>query len=182
MKYLYTSILLFIITFFCTSCENEFANIQTIPYAQCDMLFNPTASGQDAHLNSPYHIGVYIPKADQQKYESQLSNITPNHSFVKTYSTPRGIANQYYGYSGVLVINRGSSGFNAYDLCCPNESSRSARVVPTKDYKAVCPRCNSTYDLDSGGVPLSGPAKEKKVRLQPYTVISSGEGKYRVIH
>lgn len=81
------------------------------------------------------------------------------------------------GYGGVLLIE----GINpyamdattvplAYDLSCPVERSRTIRVyIDPETYDAVCPVCDSHYDVTSAaGAPLSGPALQDKYGLRRY--------------
>ena len=48
----------------------------------------------------------------------------------------------------------------AYDLSCPVERSRTIRVrIDPADFEAVCPVCDSHYDVTmAGGAPVAGPA------------------------
>lgn len=174
MKYLYTSILLCIIGFCFASCDDSFSQEQNIPYAPCNFVID--INNADNHLNGSYNMGVYINHADKPTYDKLIQSTT----VVKSYSTPR-LGSETYGFSGVLILNRSGS-FTAYDLCCPNEGSRLTRVVPNNNYKAKCTKCGSIFDLDSRGIALSGPAKEKNKKLQEYNVISNGDTKYRVVH
>ncbi|MDE6329929.1 MAG: hypothetical protein K2L83_04355 [Muribaculaceae bacterium] len=82
------------------------------------------------------------------------------------------------GYGGVLLIE-GMDPFMlemltplAYDLACPVEKSPTVRVrIDAATYEAVCPVCDSHYDVTmGGGAPLSGPALggEHKYGLKRY--------------
>lgn len=82
------------------------------------------------------------------------------------------------GYGGVLLIC-GMDPFTlesgvplAYDLSCPVEKSPTVRVsVDAESLQAVCPVCDSHYDIATGaGAPLSGPALtgERKYGLRRY--------------
>lgn len=92
------------------------------------------------------------------------------------------------GYGGVLLIS-GMDPYTAttdtplaYDLACPVELKPSMRVEIEGDtYEAVCPGCNSHYDVTmGGGAPVSGPAAtgEYKYGLRRYRCIPSGNGGY----
>ncbi|MDE6811945.1 MAG: hypothetical protein K2J15_06285 [Muribaculaceae bacterium] len=70
------------------------------------------------------------------------------------------------GFGGVLLIE-GMDPFEmqtgvplAYDLSCPVERSRTIRVrIDPADFEAVCPVCDSHYDVTmAGGAPVAGPA------------------------
>lgn len=70
------------------------------------------------------------------------------------------------GYGGVLLIE-GMDPFAlntsvplAYDMSCPVERSQSITVaIDPETFEAVCPVCESHYDVTMGaGAPTSGPA------------------------
>lgn len=80
------------------------------------------------------------------------------------------------GFGGVLLIE-GMDPFMletsmplAYDLSCPVEKSRTIRVViDPRTYEAVCPVCDSHYDVTMGaGAPTAGPAVAYKYGLRRY--------------
>lgn len=76
----------------------------------------------------------------------------------KTFTAPRN-AGESVGFSGIVVIN-GYSGYYAYDLCCPHEALQSTRIEPTNAGTAICPKCETVYDLSNGiGNPMSGPSE-----------------------
>lgn len=80
------------------------------------------------------------------------------------------------GYGGVLLIG-GMDPFNletltplAYDMSCPVEKSPTVRVrISGENYEAVCPVCDSHYDVTmGGGAPTEGPAVREKYGLTRY--------------
>lgn len=85
------------------------------------------------------------------------------------------------GFGGVLVYHGVSSdgrdAYYAFDAACPHEASRSVRVEVDEDgIYAVCPMCNSKFELLNGfGNPVSGPAE---YNLKPYQVIMEGNKIY----
>lgn len=96
------------------------------------------------------------------------------------------------GFGGVLLIE-GVDPFSAvtaaplaYDLACPVERRADIRVyVENETYMAVCPECNSVYDVTvAGGSPVSGEALNGKYKyaLKSYRVIPSGQGGYYIIN
>ena len=100
-------------------------------------------------------------------------------------------ANTYVGFGGVLLIG-GIDPFTsetnvplAYDLSCPVECSRTVRVVINQDnLEAVCPVCDSHYDvLTAGGAPVAGPALTGKYKygLRRYMCDPVQDGGY-IIH
>ncbi|NDV67351.1 hypothetical protein [Dysgonomonas sp. 25] len=143
--------------------------------------FRINLSTTDNHLNSPGNVGIYIPKNKMFEYNQSLNGVT----IAKVYGTPRaGGANEYYGYSGVLIFNTGiqtsSSGLVAYDLCCSYEQQVETRVVPTNDYRAKCPKCNSVFNLYEDGKAMSGPATTKGKKLQLYRVFTSANNEFYI--
>ena len=72
----------------------------------------------------------------------------------------------------------------AYDLSCPVEKSREIRVAISSDnYEAVCPVCDSHYDVTmGGGAPTAGPALtgEHKYGLRRYYCRPSLYGGYYI--
>lgn len=92
------------------------------------------------------------------------------------------------GYGGVLLIE-GMDPFElqtsmplAYDLSCPVEKSQTIRVaIDPKTFEAVCPVCESHYDVTMGaGAPTAGPALagERQYGLRRYAVHPTTLGGY----
>ena len=92
------------------------------------------------------------------------------------------------GYGGVLLIE-GMDPFElqtsmplAYDLSCPVEKSPTIRVViDPETFEAVCPVCESHYDVTMGaGAPTAGAALagERQYGLRRYTVHPTTLGGY----
>ena len=77
----------------------------------------------------------------------------------KSITEPR-TANEYIGYSGVLVIcgiSTNGSTYYAYDLCCPNEVKRNIRIeVDDTGTKAICHSCGAEFEIAYGtGTPAN---------------------------
>jgi nitrite reductase/ring-hydroxylating ferredoxin subunit len=87
--------------------------------------------------------------------------------------TPQNVnqAVEKTGFGGVLVFH-GIGAYYAFDTACPHEVSRSVTVdVDNEHLYAVCPRCQTKYDLTSGVAnPVSGPGHEQ---LKSYRVWSN---------
>lgn len=85
------------------------------------------------------------------------------------------------GFGGVLVYHGlssdGTDAYYAFDAACPHEASRNIRVEVDEDgLYAVCPECNSRFELINGfGNPVSGPAE---YNLKPYQVFVEGNKIY----
>ena len=110
--------------------------------------------GDDYHSNIPFALVDFQINLDIDK---ELIG------GYKVFEKPRN-ATDKIGYGGLLVIDLLTE-YKAYDLACPNEASRAVRIVPNSDRQAVCPKCNSKFDLQNGFV-ISG----TKYNLQQYKV------------
>lgn len=77
------------------------------------------------------------------------------------------------GYGGILVYHALDNNFHAFDASCPNEASPSTLIQIDADrLHALCPKCNSRYDLSYGNAnPVGGPSREP---LKRYKVLVSG--------
>ena len=90
----------------------------------------------------------------------------PEHSFFR------------FGFGGVLIYRDLDGRLRSCDLACPVEASREIRVEVNMPY-AVCPVCNSKFDLSWGFAnPISGPSKNplfiyKNIRESAYTIVVS---------
>lgn len=63
------------------------------------------------------------------------------------------------GYGGVLIFRDYDNKLHAADLACPVEADKTVVVRVEMPY-AICPNCNSKYDLTFGFCsPISGPSK-----------------------
>jgi nitrite reductase/ring-hydroxylating ferredoxin subunit len=97
--------------------------------------------------------------------------------------TPQNIGQsvEKTGFGGVLVYHglsgSGTGAYYAFDIACPYEASRSVTLHVDDDHlHAVCPKCESRYELLFGlGNPVGGPSRE---RLKPYRVSVSGNKIY----
>ena len=99
-------------------------------------------------------------------------------------------SNSATGFGGVLLIegvdplSAVTAAPLAYDLSCPVERKANIRVyVENETYMAVCPECNSVYDVTmGGGVPVAGEAFTGKYKyaLKAYRVIPASTGGYLI--
>ncbi len=92
------------------------------------------------------------------------------------------------GFGGILLIE-GMDPYTsdtlcplAYDLSCPVEKSPEIRVrIENENYEAVCPVCDSHYDVTmAAGAPTAGPAADKKYGLTKYYCIPTSLGGYYI--
>ncbi len=61
------------------------------------------------------------------------------------------------GYGGILIFRDYDNKLHAADLACPVEANENVTVEVNMPY-AICPQCNTKYDLSFGFcTPVSGP-------------------------
>jgi len=130
-----TIVHLFIILFFGAlsfSCKKEIRS--SIPSSE---VYIETSPSEYAKLRSPNNAVSYI--------------YTPGVPSPASFK---------YGYGGVLIYRDLESRIRSCDLACPVEASRTVRVEVNMPF-AVCPVCNSKFDLSYGlASPVAGQAKE----------------------
>lgn len=109
--------------------------------------------------------------------------------FIRDERRPANFAyteTTFTGFGGVLLI-MGMNPFEAgvveplaYDLACPVECKATIRVaIDTGTLEAVCPVCESRYDVTmGGGAPTAGPALTGQVKygLQRYHALLQNGG------
>lgn len=108
----------------------------------------------------------------------------------KSYTTgERLYEEERMGYAGVFVYhtlnNTSSDMYAAFDLCCPVEANKSAKVskLAGSDVKLKCSTCGSVYEIGWGaGNPIEGPAKEKGYALQRYAIRIQNDNEFLVIN
>lgn len=119
-----------------------------------------TTSCGEEELKYIYHSQVHF-TVDTRNQDNVLN--APMQA--KSFTTPR-LSSDRMGFGGILVICSAShitgTVYNlfAYDLACPYEQNPQIKVIPDKNGKAKCPKCESVYDIFNGiGNPVSGPSK-----------------------
>lgn len=89
------------------------------------------------------------------------------------------------GYGGVLLVCDPLGEPLAYDLSCPVEAKPTIRIIPDADSDiagvAICPKCQSRYNLYGAGAPMSGEAHSKHYGLRRYSVSIGGSFPYAII-
>jgi len=169
------------IFFLLTTCGKDEPKY-SIPAAPVNFLLNTAA--WDNHLSAGVgNICIYIRTPDKAGYDKLITGVKS----AKSFNSERGGAYSLPGYSGLLVINTGSTftptPYAAFDLCCPNEGIKNIRIIPTDDGTAMCPECKSTFDILNGsGMALSGQAKEKKKILQSYHISQKSESEFLIFY
>lgn len=76
------------------------------------------------------------------------------------YGRPVFISGFIVGTPAVMDMS-GRFPLTAYDLVCPHCYETSAITRPVSfdgETQMACPRCGNSYDLNNGGMPVSGPA------------------------
>lgn len=156
-------------------------------------IFCIIASGCSTDINDdriPY-ARVYIPfttVGDWNVYG--VSGALSSRRFVITLREPAGYSwplTGASGYGGVLLTCSVFGEYWAFDLSCPVERDPQVRVaVRSSDNMAVCPKCQSVYDVFGiegvgRGVAVQGVAATSKYALRPYNVVFATDGRYCLI-
>ena len=106
---------------------------------------------------------------------SIFPTITTPGYFVKVEKNVNGLP---VGYAGLLLgksllyATMGDNNYFCYDAACPVEAQRgiSLRLIEGELGKAVCPECETVYDLNNYGFPTG----EGKEYLKRYPVVVNG--------
>ncbi|SHF85683.1 Ferredoxin subunit of nitrite reductase or a ring-hydroxylating dioxygenase [Flavobacterium segetis] len=86
----------------------------------------------------------------------------PEYSSLKFVSNAVLIPGK--GVRGVVVFNTGS-GYNAFDVACPNQALSSCSTMTIKGINLLCPCDNEEYSLFSGQSKLQYPLKQYRVQV-----------------
>ncbi len=87
------------------------------------------------------------------------------------------------GFGGVYVFHTYSNNLAAFDLSCPVEASRSAKLVRYGNDKLKCNTCGSVYEIGWGvGNPVGGPANSGNYSLQRYRVRTVSNTEFEVVN
>lgn len=103
-------------------------------------------------------------------YEDKALKAVPSY---KEY-TAKNInpALERIGYGGVLVVHTMLDEYKAFDLACPYEVSATITVeVDDETLYAVCPKCNTKYEIGFGTGAAQGVSKHG---LRQYNTILNG--------
>jgi nitrite reductase/ring-hydroxylating ferredoxin subunit len=90
------------------------------------------------------------------------------------YSSLQFVSNYAVDYSqgakGIVIFNTGS-GYNAFDLACPNQELSSCSTMTISGIDATCPCDSAVYSLFSGQSPgLEYPMKQYRVQVDGNTL------------
>ena len=166
----------------------------TIFFLICLLTFQACQSVDEERIPN---MAVNISLADAGLWNTYgVSGFGNSRNFILNLSgasQPAGFPYKYgsaTGFGGVLLIEgmdpytTTTSAPLAYDLACPVERNANIRVyIDPQDYVAVCPQCNSVYNVTmAGGYPIDGEAANGKYKyaLKAYKVIPSGMGGYYI--
>ena len=86
----------------------------------------------------------------------------PEYSSLKFVSNAVLIPGK--GVRGVVVFNTGS-GYNAFDVACPNQALSSCSTMTIKGINLLCACDNEEYSLFSGQSKLQYPLKQYRVQV-----------------
>lgn len=170
MKALFRLMLVFALTTF-SSCSDDvdqtFANYPAfLRYTQV-----ATTPPLRAALENP---GIFclVSYDSRYYYFKGSTGLTSqqNRTAADNYGPPMSVAGFIVGMPSVPDLNSGLLAPKAYDLACPTcyeldaiqRSLEFDKRIPAGNV-VVCSRCESTYDLNNGGMPISGPNGYKKL-------------------
>jgi len=130
---------------------------KTVVHLSIILLFLSSFSCQKEIRSSIPDSEVYI-----ETSPSEYAILRNPNSAIAYFHRP-GVpvpVNFRFGYGGVLIFRDLEGKARSCDLACPVEASRTTRVEIDMPF-AVCPVCNSKFDLSYGfASPIAGPAKE----------------------
>lgn len=121
-------------------------------------------------LDSPSLWETYgVPSSLSFKYFNKEKNIPSDFTYPQ---------NSYTGFGGVYLINNLDGYVQCIDASCPNEGNSNVIVeINHTLFEAVCPVCKSHFDIKvAGGLPISGPAFNKRLSLKKYNTTRSNGG------
>ena len=120
--------------------------------------------------NIPYS-NVWL-ELDLANLDKGLIPLTAHRTFTQEDIGKR-IGVYATGFGGVLVYHGIDNSYYAFDAACPYEGNSNVKVkVDEANLFAICPKCNSKYDLSTGiGNPAIAPHKHQ---LHKYSLQKAG--------
>jgi len=124
------------------------------------LLSVSVACDREEYSNIPYAPVNY------PLYDKDANDLSVQPSCL-VLTTPRNEADRI-GYGGLLVVHGPEGEYYAFDLCCPVEARRTAKLeVESSLVAAKCSQCGARFDISTAsGFPIEG----TKYRLTPYQV------------
>jgi len=129
------------------------------------LLLLPFLSGcsdDDKNNNNPY-----LP---DYNFSMEINMELPSYAQLMFPSNPVRIFQAGVGINGIIVMNTGS-GFNAFEVSCPNQPLGSCSVLTLNGVNAVCPCDDMEYSLFTGLGPSQYSLKPYRVRVISPTLI-----------
>ena len=162
------SLLLFLATFLlmgCTESYQEYCTQYPVTYS-VDITYAP--------FNQVASMGQFICIRPKSNHASvTVTSLTGKSTEVALSETERRSFS--FGLAGLIIgqpyFNDGTA-YYAYDLACPACDRAAARLEMDEQGKASCPLCDNVYDLNNGGIIVSGSGRP----LYRYRVTQSSAG------
>lgn len=136
------------------------------------LLFLTACSSDDNNYNNPNLLNVNV------NFKVNLS--LPQFNPLKFPANPVYVGG--YGNGGVIIVNTGSANYVAFDAADPNHTPKNCSTLEINGIEGVC-QCDdhNTYNLFTGNVVESkSGGSELRYTMQPYQVVSNGDGTLRV--
>lgn len=88
-------------------------------------------------------------------------NAPTNSKIVTSATNNLGYRAAGYDGNGIIVYRSAMDEFYAYDRTCPHDFAVNglSEKVNIDFISAICPQCSTSYSLEAGGTPFSGPGK-----------------------
>lgn len=104
------------------------------------------------------YVDFYISLSDPQFFELTAPL---NSAYVDEYTNNIGANAAGYDRNGIIIYSAPEDEFYAYDRTCPHDYVVNGLSIQVNvDFiSAICPRCSTSYSLEVGGTPISGPGK-----------------------
>ena len=165
-----TKILLTAITLIATlaSCSDDSESL----YSNYPVSFSCDASIHPYNIVHGYGEYIIITRDGATAYKVQWAG---NKELIVRLTAQQAMyGNSFYGLSGLIIGTPSACDGNimAFDLACPHceQAGRKLEVTHSLGH-AHCEKCGSKFDLNSGGIPLEGPARRP---LWQYKVAKNG--------
>lgn len=144
------------------SCDGDSPYSGYAAYFSVDATHHP--------FNQIYGVGQYIRIKRKTRSTYEVTDVLGNkyEKQLSEYEVRQGFQ---YGYGGFIVGTNYEGTLMAYDWACPNCDMSIHRLELNDIGQATCSNCNTTYDLNIGGIPIEGTSRE---RLWQYRIFQAG--------